>query len=41
MRIIEEECGRGNELTRGLKMGRNLMVRSMIDEPDSDDESDV
>ena len=37
MRVIEENCGRGDELTRGLKMGRNAFVNSMLEGPDEEE----
>ena len=40
MREIEERCGRGDEITRGLKMGRYPMIESMMEEPDVDDDAD-
>ena len=37
---IEEKYSQGDELTRGLKMGRYPMIESMMEEPDVDDEDD-
>lgn len=37
MRLIEEKCGRGDELTRGLRMGRNSVMNSMIEEEFAED----
>lgn len=41
MRVIEEKCGRGDELTRGLKMGRNSALNYLLTDEDEDDSEEI